>query len=78
MLDTVDGDRALIGCQQPVEHVHQRGLASAIFTKQTVDLTRQTLQVDRVVGDQVAESLGDPPQSKTGSGCGGRVAVTPQ
>ena len=43
-----------------------------------MDFAGQNLQVDRVVGDQVAEPLGDPPEPKAGFGRGGRVAVTPQ
>ena len=60
MLDAVDRNRAFVGLQQPVQHVHQRCLACPVFTKQAMDFTGRNVQVDRVVGDQVAEPLGDP------------------
>ena len=76
--DAVDEDRALVGLQQPVEHVHQRRLARAVLTKQAMDLAGHDVQVDRVVGDQVAEPLGDPPQPEASSGRGVELGVTSQ
>ena len=57
-------DLALVGLHQPVEHVHQRGLARAVLAEQGVDLAGLDDQVDVVVGDQVTEALGDAAQLK--------------
>ena len=37
--DTVDYDLALVGAEQPEEHVHQRRLSGAVLAEQRVDLT---------------------------------------
>ena len=58
----VDQDLALVRLEQPVEHVHQGGLAGAVLAEQGVDLARLDRQVDVVVGDQVTEALGDAAQ----------------
>jgi hypothetical protein len=55
----VDQDLALVGVVEPVEHVHQGALAGAVLPEQGVDLARLDDEVDGVVGDQVAEALGD-------------------
>src|SRR5215471_18970250 len=60
----VEQDLALVGLHQPVEHVHQRGLASAVFPQQGADLARLDDQVDVVVGDQAPEALRDAAQLK--------------
>ena len=58
----VDQDLALVGLEQPVEDVHQGRLARAVLAEQGVDLAGLDGQVDVVVGDQVAEALGDAAQ----------------
>jgi len=39
LLDAVDFNMSLIGGVETVENVHQRGLASAIFAQQSMNLT---------------------------------------
>jgi len=58
----VDQDLAVVGLHEPVEHVHQRGLASAVLPQQGADLAGLDHQVDVVVGDQAAEALRDAAQ----------------
>ena len=58
----VDEDLALVGLQQPVEHVHQRRLAGAVLAEQRVDLTGLDDEVDVVVGHEAAEALRDAGQ----------------
>src|SRR5262249_44377121 len=58
----VDQDLARVGLQQPVEHVHQGGLARAVLAEQGVDLAGLDDQIDLVVGDQIAEALRDAAQ----------------
>jgi hypothetical protein len=60
--DVVEQDLAFFGVIQPVEDVHQGRLAGAVLPEQGVDLTGLHDQVDRVVGDQVTEALGDSAQ----------------
>jgi len=60
----IEQDLALVGLHQPVQHVHQRGLARAVLAKQGADLAGLDDQVDVVVGDQAAEALRDAPQLK--------------
>jgi len=60
----VEQDLALVGLDQPVEHVHQRGLARAVLAEQSADLAGLDDQVDVVVGDEAAEALRDPAQLK--------------
>ena len=55
----VDVDLPLVGEIDAGEHVHQSGLAAAVFTQQRQDLTLTQLHVDRVVGDNFSEPLGD-------------------
>jgi hypothetical protein len=62
VLDAVDADGALVGPVQPVEDVHQRGLAGAVLAADGVDLARLHDEVDAVVGDDAREPLGDAPQ----------------
>ena len=78
MLDAVDRNRAFVGLEQPVQHVHQRCLACPVFTKQAVDFTGRNVQVDRVVRDQVAEPLGDPRSRSLLQAAGAEVGVTSQ
>jgi hypothetical protein len=61
----VDEDLPAVGLQQPVQHVHQRRLTSAVLAQQAVDLTRTDVQVDRVVGHQGPEPLGNAAELQT-------------
>ena len=61
-----DGDRlapqmngALVGRVEPVEDLHQRGLAGTVFAQEGVDGARQHREIDRVVGHDAREALGD-------------------
>ena len=65
----VDEDRAGVGPRQPVEDPHQRRLAGAVLAEQRVHLAARDGEVDAVVGDELAEALGDAAQLD-----GGRVA----
>ena len=57
---SVDVDLPLIGEIDAGEHIHQGGLAAAVFTQQGQDLTFVQLKVHIFVGDDLAaESLGD-------------------
>ena len=58
----VDEDLPLIGGMHPVQDVHERGLARAVLSKQRVNMPLLDRQVDRVVGDEGAKPLRDPPQ----------------
>jgi predicted kinase len=49
---------------QPIEDIHQRALARAVLPEEGVDLTGLDHQVDRVVGNERAEALGDTSQFK--------------
>ena len=42
----VEQDLALVGHRQPVEDVHQRGLAGAVLAEQRVDLARPEVEID--------------------------------
>ena len=46
----VDEDFAVGGLVQPVQHVHQGGLAGPVFAEQAVDLAGFNHHVDVVVG----------------------------
>jgi hypothetical protein len=52
------GDGSGIGPQEAVEHLDQRRLAGTVLAEQRVDLPRRDAKIDRVVGDQRAEALG--------------------
>src|SRR5690349_13664405 len=60
----VEQDLALVRLDEPVEHVHQRGLARAVLPQQSADLARLDDQVDLIVGDQAPEALRDTAQLK--------------
>ena len=62
----VDEDLALVRACQPVEDVHQGGLAGAVLAEQRVDLTRPDVQVDRIVRDDARIALGDAPHLESG------------
>ena len=55
----VEQDLALVGFGQPVEDVHQGGLAGTVLTEQGVDLARAHGKVDVVVGQDAGVALGD-------------------
>src|SRR5699024_4982637 len=57
----VEQDLAFVGVEQPVQHVHQGGLAGTVLAEEAVDLTGLDGQVYPVVGCQRAEPLGQPP-----------------
>ena len=61
----VHQDLALVRVVEPVQDVHQGGLARAVLAEQAVDLTRLDDQIDPVVGDQRSEPLGDSAQFQT-------------
>jgi hypothetical protein len=58
----VDQDLAVIGLVQPIEDVHQRALAGTVLAEQGVYLTGLDHQIDRIVGNEPAEALGDASQ----------------
>ena len=51
---------------EPVEDVHQGGLAGAVLAEQRVDLTRPDVQIDRLVGDDARVALRDAPHLERG------------
>ena len=55
----VDEDLSLVGEVNAREHVHERGLAAAVFAEQRKDLAPVNIQPDAVIGDDCAEALGD-------------------
>ena len=55
----VDVDLSLVGEIDAGEHIHQGGLAAAVFTQQGQDLTLIQLQRNVLVGRYLAEALGD-------------------
>ena len=54
-----DQDLAVVGEVDACEHIHQRGLAAAVFAEQGQNLAVIDRQVDPVVGDNRAKTLGD-------------------
>ena len=60
----VDADLPVIRLHQPVQDVHQRGLAGPVLAEQAADLAGSDLEVDVVVGHEAAEALRDPAQLK--------------
>ena len=61
-------DLAGIRVRQPVGDPHDGRLARAVLAEQGVDLPATDIEVDPVVGDEVAEALGDPAQLESGRG----------
>ena len=55
----IDVDLPLVGEVDAGEHIHQSGLAAAVFTQQGQDLTLIELQRNVLVGRYLAEALGD-------------------
>ena len=58
----VHQDLPLVGIVNSRDHVHQRRLAAAVFPQNGEDLPRADGQTDPVVGDHLAEPLGNVPQ----------------
>ena len=59
---SADQDLAVVGEVDACEHIHQRGLAAAVFAEQGQNLAVIDRQVDPVVGDNRAKTLGDVSQ----------------
>ena len=56
----VNENAALVRLVDAREHIHEGGLAGAVFAQQGQDLTGADGEVDVVVGHHAAEGLGDP------------------
>ena len=56
---TADNNLPLVGMIQPVQNVHQRALACAVFSQQGVDLSLFQSQVDVITGQHAGKLLGD-------------------
>ena len=55
----VDEDLSLVGEIDAGEHIHQRGLAAAVFTQQGQNFTAAHAQGDILVGHDRAEGFGN-------------------
>ena len=55
----IEQDLALVGLIEAVEHVHERGLAGAVFTEQRVHFARFHDEVDVVIRGEGAKALRD-------------------
>jgi hypothetical protein len=55
----VQEDLPLVRACEPVEDVHQGGLAGPVLAQQGVDLTGPHVEVDAVIGDDARVPLGD-------------------
>src|SRR5690606_11778684 len=64
----VDEDLALVRAVQPVEGLHQGGLARPVLADDGVHGARADRDVDVVVGHDPREPLGDPAQLDRGRG----------
>jgi hypothetical protein len=58
-LFALDPDLAFVGPIEPVDDVHQRRLARAVFTEECVHLPPNEVEIDRVVRDHAGEVLRD-------------------
>ena len=58
----VDGDVALVWVIQPKEHIHERRLARAVLAEQRVHGSGLDDQVYRVIGGEIAKTLGNSPK----------------
>jgi hypothetical protein len=56
---SVDEDLPLIWLGNPRSHSHQRRLARAVFSHESVDLTRESGEIHALIGNNVPEPLGD-------------------
>ncbi len=67
---------AAAGLDQAINHLHQGRLAGAVFAEQGVDLARSDIEIDRIIGEKTAVSLGDADRLEkrqiASSSCGGR------
>ena len=54
------GDRALIGLQGAIEHFDEGGFAGAVLAQKGVDLAGLDIEIDAVIGGEIAEALDDP------------------
>ena len=68
---------ALVRAVEPVEDAHQRRLAGAVLAQQGVDLALAQVEIDAVVRDDRAESLGDAPQLEGERGLGAAGGYLP-
>ena len=57
-----------VGGHGAEDDVHQRALAGSVLAQKSVDLAREELDLDVVVGQQVAEGLGHAGQPQGGDG----------
>ena len=62
----VNSDLALVWKVDARQHVHERGLAAAIFTQQGQNLTPVDIEPDLVAGQSRPEALGDVPHGHCG------------
>jgi len=67
-LATVDEDLPGVGLVQPVDHVHQRGLAGAVLAQQPEDLALADLERDVVVGEDPGEAFRDADEAERRTG----------
>ena len=56
----VQQDLAAVAPVEPVQDVHQRGLAGAVLAEQCVHLAAADVEADVVIGDDAREDLADP------------------
>ena len=68
-----DGDRAALPARSrrrrlddPVEDLHQGGLARAVLAEERMDFARADRQIDGVIGQEFAVALADSPQLDEG------------
>ncbi len=64
---TVDLHHSFVCAIEAGEDVREGALAGAVLAEQSVDLTLERLEVDRVVGDDSGEPLGDPTAGDRGA-----------
>ena len=58
-LAPIDRDPSGVRAHDAVDNLHQRALAGAVFAEHRHDLARHHVERDRVIGDGLAETLGD-------------------
>ena len=54
--------RALVGADDAVDDLDERALAGTVLAEQRVDLSRQHVEIDMIVGEAFGETLGDAPK----------------
>ena len=57
-------DLAGAGLDQPIDRLDQRRFAGAVLAEQGVDLLRPDIDIDGVVGEEIAIALGEPDRLK--------------